>query len=269
MGLYISGENFSGGDISARIKFEHVGGRQCAEIVAFYDPRFTATLNAGIPPDISFLSIRAWDPPKWNYIVQTGDHSTALLEGKEYHLEVSLRGSEISLRCNDVEALKGALPRQYPPGQIGLFFISEHDITISGFSATLRRPKAFVITQFSSPYNEVYMEVIKSVCQNLDVDVVRADEAPGPGLIIADVVRAIREASFVVADISPANANVFYELGYAHGIRKPAILIAERTTKLPFDVSPFRTLFYDNTIAGKPRLELGLTEAIRAVLEKV
>ena len=266
MGLYISKQGFSGGNISARFTFAQVGGRQCADIVAFYDPRTNATLNAGIPPELSFLCVRAYEPPKWNYLAQTGDHSTALVAEKEYYLEVSLHGSEISLRGNGVEALRTVLPQQYPPSQIGLFFISEHDITFSHFSATPRRSRAFVISQFSSPYNEVYMEVIKNVCQTLEVDVVRADEAQGPGLIIADVVRAINDASFVIADISPVNANVFYELGYAHGIQKPAILIAERTTKLPFDVSPFRTLFYDNTIAGKPRLEKGLAEAIRAVL---
>jgi hypothetical protein len=265
-GLYVSKETFSGGSISARFTFAQVGGHQCAEIVAFFDPRGSGTLNAGIPPELVFLCVRAFEPPKWNYIAQTGDHSTALVAGKEYHLEVSLHGSEISLRCNGVEAIRAVLPRQYPPSQVGLFLVGEHDITVSDFSATARRSRAFVISQFSSPYNEVYMEVVKSVCQTLDVDVIRADEAQGPGLIIADVVRAINDASFVIADISPVNANVFYELGYAHGIRKPAILIAERTTKLPFDVSPFRTLFYDNTIAGKPRLENGLTEAIRAVL---
>lgn len=266
LGLYISNQTFSGGSISAKFTFTQAGGRQCADIIAFYDPRISATLNAGIPPEVSFLCVRAYEPPKWNYIAQTGDHSTAIVAAKEYHLEVSLHGSEISLRCDGVEALRTVLPRQYPPSQIGLFFLGEHDITISGFSATARQPRAFVISQFSSPYNEVYMEVIKSVCQDLEVEVIRADEAQGPGLIIADVVRSIRDASFVIADISPVNANVFYELGYAHGTKKPAILIAERTTKLPFDVSPFRTLFYDNTIAGKPRLEKGLAEAIRAVL---
>jgi hypothetical protein len=183
-------------------------------------------------------------------------------------LEVSLHGSLISLRCDGVEAIRATLPKQYAPSQIGLFFIGEHDVIVSDFSATLRKPRAFVISQFSSPYNEVYMDVIKNVCLGLDVEVIRADETQGPGLIIADVIRAINDSSFVIADISPVNANVFYELGYAHGVNKPAILVAERSTKLPFDVSPFRTLFYDNTIAGKPRLEKGLREAIQSVLGK-
>jgi hypothetical protein len=268
MGLYISNHFFSGGTISAKFAFEKIGGLQCADIVVFYNPQNTETLNAGIPPEFSFLCVRAYDGKQWNYIAQTGDHATALIPGKVYHLEVALRGSDISMRCNGVEAIRTILQKQYPPSQVGVFFIGESDIAFSEFTVTPRKPRAFVVTQFSLPYNEVYMAVIKSVCEMLKVEVIRADEHQGPGLIIADVVKAIRDSSFVIADISPVNANVFYELGYAHGIRKPAILIAERSTKLPFDVSPFRTLFYDNTIAGKSALEKGLRGAIQSILEK-
>ncbi len=267
MGLYLTDQFFSGGRISAKFVYTGVGTASCGEILVFYDPVTSNTLQAGVPAfDYPFLAVRAFENGKWSYIARTGDRLSALEPGKEYRLEVVLEGSVISLRCNGVEAIKGVLPRQYPPSQIGLFFIGEHNIVVSEFAASSRQPRAFVICQFSSPYNEVYMEVVRSVCKALAVDVIRADEHQGPGLIIADVIREINDASFVIADITPVNANVFYELGYAHGIRKPTILIAERGTKLPFDVSPFRTLFYDNTIAGKPRLEAGLNEAIKAVL---
>jgi hypothetical protein len=120
--------------------------------------------------------------------------------------------------------------------------------------------------EFSSQYNDVYTEVIKSVCNESNVEVTRVDERRGPGLIITDIVQSIEKAAFVIADISPLNANVFYEVGYAHGINKPTILMAETGTNLPFDVSPFRTIFYDNSISGKSRLEQGLREHIRAIL---
>ena len=70
----------------------------------------------------------------------------------------------------------------------------------------------------------------------------------------------------IIAEISQSNPNVFYEVGYAHALNKPTILIAEKTTKLPFDVSPFRTLFYENTIAGKQKIEDGLKKHIEASL---
>ena len=96
--------------------------------------------------------------------------------------------------------------------------------------------------------------------------VTRIDEQSGPGLIIEDISRAIQEAKLVIADISPVNANVFYEVGFAHALNKPTILLAEKGTKLPFDVSSFRTLFYENSIAGKKKFEEGLRKHIRASL---
>jgi hypothetical protein len=267
MGLHLCRQLFSGGHISTKVQFTEVSAASGAEIVLSYDPQTGTTLSAGIPGnDFPLFAVREFSGGKWNYVAQTGDRKAALQSKIEYDLEVFLHGSIVSLRCDGVEVLRAVLSKQYQPSQPGLFIIDSNDVTIKNYVANLRQPKAFVICQFSSPYNEVYIEVIKDVCKAENVEVVRVDENVGPGLIIADVVRGITDATFVIADISPVNANVFYELGYAHGINKPAILIAEKSTKLPFDVSPFRTLFYENSISGKSKLEKGLKENIRAVL---
>ncbi len=94
----------------------------------------------------------------------------------------------------------------------------------------------------------------------------RADETYGPGLIIADITKEISESRIVIAEVSPTNSNVYYEVGYAHALNKPTILIAEKGVKLPFDVSPFRTLFYENSIAGKKIVEEGFRKHVKAVL---
>jgi len=57
--------------------------------------------------------------------------------------------------------------------------------------------------------------------------------------------------------ISENCSNVFYEIGYAHALKKPTILLCDKALRdrLPFDVSGFRTIFYDNSIGGKRRVE--------------
>ena len=60
----------------------------------------------------------------------------------------------------------------------------------------------------------------------------------------------------------------FYEVGYAHALCNPTILLAEKGTRLPFDVSPFRTLFYENSIAGKRVFEEGLRRHVGASLQQ-
>jgi nucleoside 2-deoxyribosyltransferase len=88
----------------------------------------------------------------------------------------------------------------------------------------------------------------------------------GPGLIITDIAQEIMEARVIIADITPANPNVYYEVGYAHAIGKPVILIAETpTSQLPFDVSGFRVLRYENTIGGKAKIETGLRKHLDAI----
>jgi hypothetical protein len=197
-----------------------------------------------------------------------GNRDGSLLANTPIHLEVSILGSQLSLTHDGVTVMKTQLPTQYPQSQVGLFCIGHHDILVSDFHVVSRRPRAFVVMQFSSPYNDVYMGVIKQICDEMNIEVLRVDETYGPGLIVSDITRSILESTFIIADVSPTNANVFYEVGYAHGLNKPTILIAEKGTKLPFDVSPFRTLFYENSIAGKPRLEKGLREYISAVLKE-
>ena len=68
------------------------------------------------------------------------------------------------------------------------------------------------------------------------------------------------ESEVVIAEISSSNASVFYELGYAHALDKPTVLLARRGEVLPFDVSGYRVIFYDDTIGGKSEVEATLDQ---------
>jgi hypothetical protein len=120
--------------------------------------------------------------------------------------------------------------------------------------------------QFGGEYDDVYTDVVKQSCQAYKVNVMRADEVMGPGLILADIVREISESQLVIADISTGNSNVYFEVGYALALRKPTILLAKKGTGLPFDVAGFRVLFYEDTIGGKGKLEEGLKKHLQSIL---
>ena len=49
----------------------------------------------------------------------------------------------------------------------------------------------------------------------------------------------------ILADLSGKNPNVFYELGLAHALAKPAILVVESMGDVPFDLRALRVLQYD------------------------
>ncbi len=263
MGLAICDKIFTGGSISAEIEFKKISEKTSCDIVLYYNPENRNTVNAGLTYEAPFC-IRHFDT-KWIYHSFAGEKGN-LKANRPYHIEATLSGSQVSLFVNGVEATKKGLPYVLPQSQVGIFCTDISDIYIRNFKVSNSKPTAFVVMEFSSPYNDVYFEVIKNTCDQHGLKVFRIDEQKGPGVIISEINKVIIESKLIIADISPDNPNVFYEVGYAHALNKPTILIAEKGRQLPFDVSPFRTLFYENTIVGKRKLEEGLSQHINAIL---
>ncbi len=107
--------------------------------------------------------------------------------------------------------------------------------------------------------------MIQGVVKEFGLQAVYAGDLFGPGVILEEIVQNIVESKIVIAEITEPNENVFYELGYAHALRKPTIILAEEGKKLPFDVSGYRCLFYNNSIAGKRKIEEGLKRDLRDI----
>jgi len=267
VGNLISDCRFSGGKISARIRFDEISQYSSCGILMFYQPTGPIFLTAGIGGGGALFSVRSFigSIGRWNFLAGSGDRAN-LEANRDYSLLVNVVGSRLTLTVDGVDVIMTILPFLPSQGQAGIWCLDVKPVHISDFSVVSEKPTAFVIMQFTKPYNELYSEVIKPVCRQEGVFSERADEAYGPGLIVADIAKKIYEAKVIVAEISPTNPNVYYEVGYAHAINKPTILIAEQGTKLPFDVSPFRTLFYENTIEGKRKIEEGFRQHLRAIL---
>ena len=122
--------------------------------------------------------------------------------------------------------------------------------------------------QFTPQFDELFEDVIRPVCDDLEIEAYRASDIYRPGVIIQDIIEGLAESHVVIAEITPANPNVFYELGYSHALQKPTILLANRedTTSLPFDLSGFRVIFYDNTLRGKNGVESDLRRHLLAIM---
>jgi hypothetical protein len=75
----------------------------------------------------------------------------------------------------------------------------------------------------------------------------------------------IREASVIVAESRLLNANVFYELGYAHATDKPTILLAERGHPLPFDIGVTAASSTTTASRGKKQVEQELRRHLGAI----
>lgn len=112
----------------------------------------------------------------------------------------------------------------------------------------------------------VYEDHLKSVAQKLGRTIARADEFLTNDQIVNEIWTALVDTKLVVADCTHRNPNVFYELGLAHAIGKPTVLITQNDEDIPFDLRHRRYLKYELTPRGMRSFEESLLRTITTVL---
>lgn len=137
----------------------------------------------------------------------------------------------------------------------------------------MQQAVAFVLMPFDLLSNWIFLRVIGPALGGAGYVARRADSNLHAVAIMQDVVTGIETADLVIADLTGRNANVFYELGLAHGLNKPVLMIARASGDIPFDLSAYRTIIYSvdlpsdkgSDIASTLQQELALRlEVIRA-----
>jgi hypothetical protein len=127
----------------------------------------------------------------------------------------------------------------------------------------------FMIMPFAASFSGIYQDIIKPLVGELKLTITRGDEFNSTrGVIMEEVWAALNACRFVIAEISGGNDNVFYELGIAHTLNKPAILITQSKTAedIPFDVRHLRYIRYTNTAEGVVKLRDDLKAAMTRLL---
>ena len=98
---------------------------------------------------------------------------------------------------------------------------------------------------FHSDYDKIYNRIIRAskdhrfICR-------RSDNAYKPGEIMKYTIELILKAQIIIGVLDGRNPNVYYELGIAHSVGKPVILVAKDNEKatIPFDLRQHRFIFY-------------------------
>lgn len=106
----------------------------------------------------------------------------------------------------------------------------------------------FVMQPFGGYLGTYYEEIFKPAITQAGLTPVRADDDIfATGKIMDQVWRGIRQAKVLVAELTSKNPNVFYELGLAHALEKPVILVSSNQEDVPFDLRHIRAIFYNQT----------------------
>jgi len=107
------------------------------------------------------------------------------------------------------------------------------------------RASVFVIMPFDAEFNDVYNLFIKKTLEEAEFEVFRSDDLLQQRNILHDIVYSLTTCDLVVADLTSANSNVFYELGLAHALKKPVVMLTQNMDDVPFDLQAYRIIIYD------------------------
>lgn len=126
--------------------------------------------------------------------------------------------------------------------------------------------RCFLIMPFGPAWADSVQRTLRDVCRRHGVHAVRGDDSLVPTDILDDIWVELTAADFVIADVTGHNPNVYYELGMAHTLAKPVILLSQSTEDVPFDVQTRRVVAYDpeDLKALEERLDEGIVGLLEA-----
>jgi nucleoside 2-deoxyribosyltransferase len=139
---------------------------------------------------------------------------------------------------------------------------------------TDKKKYCFIVTPLGEEKSEtrrradgVIEAVLRPVLKSLEIEMITPHGISSPGSIPQQVIQNILNCELVIANLTELNPNVMYELAVRHAKGTPVICIAEYGTKLPFDISSERTIFYNNDMFGVEILKNELKKMIEVALK--
>src|SRR5262245_47262334 len=103
-------------------------------------------------------------------------------------------------------------------------------------------------------FDAVYRDLLAPAIKAAKLEPLRAAEEQVGGLIHTPMFERLVLCEYALADLTTANANVFYELGVRHAVRSwsTVLTFADGLGALPFDVAPLRAIPYKIGDGGVP-----------------
>lgn len=124
----------------------------------------------------------------------------------------------------------------------------------------------FVIIPFRNEFQTVYKQVIKPVVEGVGLSIRRGDDFFSGQRIMDEVWSSLVNSKLCIAECTGLNPNVFYELGIAHMLGIPTILIMREGHEIPFDIHDRRVIMYQEGEEGFRDLHQHLHKAVQTEL---
>ena len=108
----------------------------------------------------------------------------------------------------------------------------------------LRQTSCFIVMPFGQEWSVDVHRILAAACEAAGVRPVRGDDLFTPTDFLEDIWQSINAADFVISDISGRNPNVLYELGIAHTLAKPVLILSREAADIPVDLATRRVILY-------------------------
>lgn len=128
------------------------------------------------------------------------------------------------------------------------------------------KPLCFVLMPFENQFNDIYEDLISATLSEY-YTVARADNVSSHQSIIKDIIVNIASAKLIIADLTNLNPNVFYEVGIAHALNKPTVLLTQDIDKVPFDLRSYRLIPYSQNFKHADNLKTQLNNIGKALIK--
>jgi hypothetical protein len=109
----------------------------------------------------------------------------------------------------------------------------------------------------SIDFDAVYERLVVPAVRAAGLEPIRAEDDRSGGIIQRQTYERLMLSEFVIADLSTANAGVFYELGVRHAVQPvgTVLISAAKSAQIPFDLDQLGGVFYRVSAQGLPEHE--------------
>lgn len=125
----------------------------------------------------------------------------------------------------------------------------------------VKKDMVFILMPLNPSFEKSY-EAIRRTCDKIGLTCYRGDEVFIRGEILPHIIKQMAQARLIIANIDGRNANVYYELGIAHAMDKPVIMIASSVENLSFDLQSKQIIIYKGIEDLQQKLRDALTRLL-------
>jgi len=130
-----------------------------------------------------------------------------------------------------------------------------------------RDASCFIVMPFGQEWSVDVHRILSRACDAVNVRAVRGDDLFTPTDFLEDIWQGINAADFVIADITGRNPNVLYELGIAHTLAKPVVILSRQATDIPVDLATRRVILYGQSESDwREDLAHKISEAVAGIV---